>query len=124
MKELFLVQRETVAGRAGLLRFDFSGGPYGPSSFDVSDAVDDLTRREWIRQESAPKSDAVIVRLGRKGFPRASELWGQFPTEVRESIYSVKSRCRDWTYKTLLVYVYRTYPEFTTNSVIRDEVLE
>jgi len=124
VKELFLTKMETPAGKAGLFHFQFTPGPYGPSSFEVTNSLDDLANAGAVNLDSAAKSDAVIIRLARKGYPKAKETWNGLTQVAQKSFFQVKSQYRDLSYKALLVYVYRTYPEYTINSLIRDEVLD
>lgn len=63
------------------------------------------------------------LRLSPVGGREAIRLWNSLSKETRNDLYRIKSQTAPKGLNELLVYVYRTYPEFTTNSLIRDELL-
>jgi hypothetical protein len=123
VKELFILDRETESGKNHSLGFEFTPGPYGPSSMTLTNALDSMIRRGEVAAVTAPGSRSVVLRLVGKAGAEAKQVWNALPEEQRRDFYQVKSRLRDMSYRALLARVYRDYPEYTTNSLIRDEVL-
>lgn len=124
VKELFLVSKETKSGASGLFGFEFTPGPYGPSSFAVTNELRSLVRAGKVGTLPLESGRGERILLAPAGGKTAKELWPRLSGEVRSDMYGTKSRYASFTYRQLMVYVYRTYPEFTTNSLIREEVLE
>ena len=122
VKELFLLTKETDSGPESLT-FPFTPGPYGPSAIDLTNALDDMIRREEIGASTLPYGRAVVLRLVGKPGGEARSLWASLEAGLRRDLYAVKSRFNDMGYKPLLRYVYRKYPAYTTNSLIREEIL-
>lgn len=123
VKELFLFDRETEAGMNHTLAFEFTPGPYGPSSMEVTNALDDMIRRGDVAATTAPGSRSVILKLVGKAGAEATSVWTPLSATQRRDLYQTKARFRDTPYRELLARVYKDYPEYTTNSLIRDEVL-
>jgi len=123
VKELFLFDRETEAGRSHALSFEFTPGPYGPSSMALTNALDDMVARGEISATTSTGSRSVVLRLVGKAGSVAKTVWSSLSEIQRRDFYQTKSRLRDIPYRTLLARVYKDYPEYTTNSLIRDEVL-
>jgi hypothetical protein len=125
VKELFLLDKETEAGKAGILKFSFTPGPYGPSSLTLTDTLDQMIRGGEVGTSRSPDPShrATVLRLvGRVG-AEAQNLWAALPDKFRGAIYGTKSRFREFEYRPLVSYVYRKYPDYATNSLIRDEIL-
>lgn len=123
VKEIFLTAKETRTGVAGLYTFQFTPGPYGPSSLELTNTLDKLLAGGLVVGESFAGGKGVRLRLSGAGGKLAIGIWGALSQAARTDIYRVKAQSSSKSLKELLVYVYRTYPEFTTNSLIRDEVL-
>jgi hypothetical protein len=123
MKELFLVAMETDAGKSGLLGFPFTPGPYGPSSFDVQRGLEHLTRTAFVRQESLGVQEGVRLSLLPQGWQSARSLWTALPPAAAQAFFSIKSRFNSTPLTALLFYVYSTYPQYTVNSRIREDIL-
>jgi uncharacterized protein len=123
MKELFLVSRETEAGRAGALAFEFTPGPYGPSSVEVQLELDNLTVAGEVAQEPLQRGEGSLVRISDRGYEHARSIWSDLPPETARGFYAIKSRFNQVPYAALMFYVYSTYSDFTTKSRIRDEIL-
>ncbi len=123
MKELFLVQAETEPGRRGELAFEFTAGPYGPSSYAVQRELERLTEMGMVSQEKSGHQEAARVGLTQAGYSRGAGVWIGLPEETAQGFYSIKSRFNAAPLSALLFYVYSSYPAYTVNSKIREEVL-
>lgn len=123
VKELFLVERETRSGEGGLLAFGFTPGPYGPSSLELTNTLDRLLLSEEVRGAPINGGRGSRLSLTPTGGRKAKQVWSLLSPAARADLYRVKSRVAPMTYRQFLLYVYRTYPEYTENSLIREEVL-
>jgi hypothetical protein len=124
VKELFLFQEETKSGAEGTLTFKFSPGLYGPSSVELTRALDDLISLGEVSTLPLGAGRGVQLRLAPPGGRKATEEWRHLPDQVRADLYRIKSRLAGMTYRQFMLYIYRTYPEFTENSLIRQEVFD
>lgn len=123
VKELFLTQKETRSGVNGLLKFQFTPGPYGPSSIDLTNTLDEIISEGKVGAEPINSGRGVRLRLTPAGGKLATQIWKGLDPQARSDLYRIKSRIGGMTYRQFLVYVYRTYPDYTENSLIRDELL-
>jgi hypothetical protein len=123
MKELFLVSTETEAGRSGLLGFEFTPGPYGPSSVEVQHELDRLTGAGVVEQERTGVQEGVRLGLTPAGYPAAVRRWHALTSDAAGALYSIKSQFNATPYAALLYYVYASYPQFSGKSRIREEIL-
>ena len=142
-KLLFLLQRETSVGE--LLTEDpgFVAYNFGPFSAKVYQAVDTLvsagliedsaafaesTEDAWETQEviGARVSDPYATRnfaLTERGRRYYEALVGDLPKDVESTLSSFKNRFAALPLRQLVRYVYERYPQYTVNSVIRDDIL-
>lgn len=123
VKELFLISKETKSGSEGLFSFEFTPGPYGPSSIEVTNNLNILNISKEISFEDIQQGKSIEIMLTKSGYDSAFLVWQNLPNHVKADIYSVKSKNKEVTYHQLLFYVYRAYPEYTANSIIRDQIL-
>lgn len=123
VKELFLIQRETRSGASGIIGFQFTPGPYGPSSIELTSSLDDMIRAGQIGVDPLNSGRGSRLRLTPAGGKLATPIWNHLDAQARSDFSHIKSRIGAMSYKQFLFYVYRAYPEFTENSLIRDEVL-
>jgi hypothetical protein len=61
-----------------------------------------------------------LTDLGKK---IAVQLWDSTPAENRLEIENIKTKYSSMTLKDLLRYVYKTYPDMTTKSEIKDQLI-
>jgi hypothetical protein len=123
VKELFLFSRETKSGSGGVLSFEFTPGPYGPSSLELTDGLTTLQGAGKVSKEPLASGRGERLRLTPAGGKDAQPIWKGLPGPVRTDLFRTKARIGEMTYRQMMVYVYRTYPDFTTGSLIRDEIL-
>lgn len=79
---------------------------------------------EASEQESALTSDEINkpFALSELGIKVAGELWQQVGSDNQAKIEKIKSQFGSLTLKELLRYVYKTYPDMTVNSEIKDQL--
>lgn len=123
VKELFLVEQETRSGAGGALAFKFTPGQYGPSSLELTNCLNSLIQLGEVTTSPLASGRGVTLRLGPELGRAARNEWAHLTDQLRADLYRVKSKVAPMTYKQFIVYVYRTYPDFLENSLIRDEVL-
>lgn len=123
VKELFLIEEETKSGKSGIFSFVFTPGPYGPSSIEVTDTIKVLQTKKLVNIEKSSGGSSLVLSLTKSGEEVARGIWDNLPLDVKVDIFRIKSRFKSYTYWQLISYVYRAYPAFTSNSIIRDKVL-
>ena len=140
-KLLYLVEQETdVPDAVRIERLNFKPYNYGPFSRDVYQGVETLESADLVIEERRPsgRSDDALEALDMieegeddeyvercyvltpKGKAIASFLAKQYP-DVDASLSSIKNKYAGLSLSALIRYVYRTYPESTVNSKIRDQ---
>lgn len=82
-----------------------------------------------IIEEMSEQDDAVTAdeinkpfALSDLGAKVAAELWNGLSNDNRNKIERIKSQFGSLTLKDLLRYVYKTYPDMTVNSEIKDQL--
>ena len=124
LKEIFLAKMETPAGSLGAFPFDYEAGKYGPWSREIGTALQDLELERLVEGTTDFGSSAKQYRLTSAGRTLAIQAWKtHFAESVQRALHRVKSNYNDWSYNALMVYVYQSYPSFTSNSLIRDEII-
>ena len=123
VKELFLVDREVAPGSSPRFTFEFTPGPYGPSSLALTNTLQRLIGEGKVASRPFAGGKGAILSVGPAGAQEAKTTWSKLSPAARSSFYRLKSRVKDMDYRQLLVYVYRTFPEFTENSLIREEIM-
>lgn len=123
VKELFLVEKETRSGADGLLGFQFTPGPYGPSSLELTNQLDAMLTNDKVAASPINSGRGFRLSLTPTGGRLAKQVWNGLPKQGRADFFKVKARVAPMSYRQFLLYVYRTYPEYTENSLIRDELL-
>lgn len=143
-KLLFLVEQETTLKDEIDETFPFEAYHYGPYSKQVYDAVDmleslqllderrvqatsalDLGEELEILDEFDRNEDEYIERqlfLTRDGRDVAGVLSRQLSPKGKEALTEVKDRYGGMSLRSLLRYVYSSYPDYTTKSRIRDRI--
>lgn len=123
VKELFLIQKETKSGSEGLFSFIFTPGPYGPSSLQVTNSLNLLIQSKYISETPLPSGLGTMLTLTEAGLSNGLEILKSLPRDSLLDIYRIKSKIKKYSYRQLLSYVYRAYPDYTVNSRIKNQVL-
>lgn len=131
-KLLFLVEKETsFFGEYGEdLQFGFYAHKMGPFSENVYEELRFLKQLQAIETEplSGKNSETEFTDkklfLTPKGEKIAIELARLLESSYNEELESIVERYNQMTLQDLLRYVYTEYPEYTTESEIREDVLQ
>lgn len=119
MKELFLLRMNYKVDEDF---YDFEAGNYGPTSNTVLRDLERLQDEGFVSHD--PESYGGTYQLTPDGCDLGQELWRDLTDEQQDALLDVKDRFNRMPLTKLLGFVYRSYPEYTTESLIRDEVLE
>lgn len=142
-KLVFLLERETPAGRWLTEAADFRSHKFGPFSSKIYQAADSLAAYGLL-EDSARRADSTedrwesvnvvgvtdldpyttrTFKLTPRGHQYYAVLIAELPSEAEGVIKRFKDRFAGLPLRQLVRYVYERYPEFTDKSEIRDEIL-
>lgn len=144
VKLIFLLEKETSL-RQYLRDFLYEAYNYGPFSSELYDALQALVNAGLVRDrqsesegfldeadrfhierqtgsEAESLRNTTVYSLTRKGIIVASTLYRNLTEEEREELTNIKRQFNGLSLRRLLQYVYRKYPEYTTESVIRENI--
>lgn len=122
VKELFLITQEEEVGKS-MFSFRFTPGLYGPSSLDVTNTLGSMIRLGEVRSTPNLEGKSMVIRLYGKAGQEAGQLWNSLPKEWQIAFQRIKAKYANYQYKPLLKHVYKNFPDYATNSLIRDEIL-
>lgn len=144
-KLIFLLEMETSLKKyiANNFKFDaYNFGPYSPELFDSIQALANAGLVSIGRSESeeylneadryqielqleenteSPKT-ATVYSLTPEGRIVASELFQSLSDSERQELIIIKRRFNSISLKEVLQYIYRKYPNFATQSLIREQI--
>ena len=116
-KEMFLIVKEVYNDLENEL--DFIAYNYGPYSEKLSYLLEDLEKDSLIEIDNSDENNKYTITSKGMDFLKNKT----FPDEIKRKIHNLKVGSNKLGYKGLLRYVYFTYPEYTVNSKIKNEVL-
>ena len=142
-KLMFLVERETEIKEILSEDMEFSAHNFGPFSSKIYQAIDVLASAELVldssafadTQEDTWESQDVIgkavgdpyatrdIELTDRGRKYYKALVEELGLGVEEELSSFKKRFGGLPLRQLVRYVYKAYPDYTENSIIKDEIL-
>lgn len=142
-KLLFLLEMETDAATWLKEKADFSADNFGPFSAKAYQEIETLTSYGLITDsatlsesaEDSWESEHIIgetqaepyatrnFALTKKGERYYRKLLELLPAEAEPVVSELKRRFGSIPLRRLIRYVYQRYPDFTVNSIIRDEIL-
>lgn len=145
-KLLFLLEQESPLKKY-LADFKYEAYNYGPYSSEVFDAIQALINAGLVRMQSSPSEgfleeadryqietealdnisspkETVVYSLTQEGETVASALFNTLSKEEQNELVAMKTKFNSISLRKLLQYVYRKYPEFTTESVIREDIFQ
>ena len=131
-KLLFLIEEETefFEEYKDDLAFEFNAHKMGPFSKHVYEEIRFLQQLNAIETESMGgenegENDLTnkIFHITSKGEKIASELANQLEPEHDNELAELVENYNEMDLRELLNYVYTEYPSFTTESEIKDEIL-
>lgn len=124
VKAMFLVQRKLQEEFNIDTGFEFKAYKYGPFDKGVFEASEDLEQKGLIR--TIPEEEHNSIRdqpkyvLTDKGVEKGSELWENLDGQQKKLLRWVRYEQASRPMGSLLSYVYRNYPDMTTESEIAD----
>jgi uncharacterized protein YwgA/phosphotransferase system HPr-like phosphotransfer protein len=144
-KLLFIAMKELGAGRLVARPYAFVPYRYGPFSAEVYDDLDMLATAGLVRHEELDEDGTPTLRpelevaegvrdesltrrfrLSRRGRKFAAALLvdveKRYPTLAR-GLAAIKARWGTGQTDDLMAYVYAHYPRYTTESLVRDQIL-
>lgn len=135
-KLLFLLEEESELGEEyNSISFDFDSYKYGPFSEQVYDEVELLLNMnaieavesdkdfDWVREENDNEFAGKKFKLTEKGQKMCRELSEIAGKENSQDLEALMNEYNTLSLKELLGYVYEQYPEYTTESEIKAEIL-
>lgn len=137
-KLIFLLQEETEFGEQyENITFEFEPYKYGPFSQGVFDAmelllsmgaikaVDPDDHSEIIRNDTDPADPYAGKKfvLTERGEKMTNELNAALDDHLQVEFEDLVAEFTNMPNRELLEYVYKQYPEYTTESEIKDEIL-
>jgi len=136
-KLLFLLEKESeFSDIHEEISFDFEAYKYGPFSELVYDEVEFLLNlgaleavepdyeMENLEVDKEDELRGKRFRLTEKGQKICAELSDILGEETENNMEQVVNKYSDMNTNELLEYVYSQYPDYTTKSEIKDEVLD
>lgn len=128
MKAMFLVQRKLRKEFNTSAGFEFKAYKYGPFDEDVYEALEDLQRKNLVEKmpadEHASPRDEPKYELTQAGTIEAGKLYDQLDDQQQKLLEWVRYEQADRPLGSLLSYVYRKYPDMTTESEIADRLVD
>ena len=140
-KLIFLLKKETQLGEVLTEDPEFHSYDFGPFSSKIYQAVEMLERAELLREDvnyaGATDDTWETVNIVGTDAPYASRsfeltergkryfeaLQRETPKHVVMEVTALKDRFASMPLRQLVRYVYQKYPEYTTRSKIKDEIL-
>jgi len=80
----------------------------------------DMVLDKYQNTATGADEETEIFTLTAEGREKASEIWGRLSTEEKQRLIAVKHRFNNMNLRQFLRYVYKTHPEYTTSSEIKD----
>jgi hypothetical protein len=82
----------------------------------------DLILDKYQKGDLQTDGEGEVFSLTDKGKKKALEIWERLSTEERQKIVAIKRQFNTMNLRQFLRYVYKKYPEFTTESEIKGEL--
>ena len=142
-KLMFLIERETNISGVIKEEMDFTAHNFGPFSAKIYQMLDVLAAAQLIYDSSKPSDtredsweaseviggtidpfatrDFELTERGRRYY---QALIAELPNRVESDLSKFKDRFGKLPLRQLVRYVYQNYPDYTENSVIKDEILK
>lgn len=123
---MFLLQRNLQERFGRDAGFDFQAYKYGPFDHGVYEAIERLEELKFVDITSdnskESSSEDETYQVTEKGFDEAKKLLSELDDAEMTLLRWVRFRQADKPLSSLLSYVYREYPDMTTESEIKDRV--
>lgn len=123
---MFLLHRNLKSEFGINTGFDFKPYKYGPFDQAVYEALEDLELKKLIESVSSDEHDSLRDQpkyvVTEKGEEYASDIWSQLTPQQQNLLRWVRYKQAERPLGSLLSYVYRNYPDMTTESEISDRI--
>ena len=141
-KLMFLIEQETNISDVIQEEMDFTAHNFGPFSAKIYQMLDVLAAAQLVKDSSKPSDstedswevseviggpidpfatrDFELTERGRRYY---QALIAELPRRVETDLSKFKDRFGKLPLRQLVRYVYQNYPDYTENSVIKDEIL-
>jgi hypothetical protein len=124
MKEAFLLTKEVLPRfRVPIIRPKFISYYYGPYSFDLIDAWNNIEEYGHIERTGRKSTNKESFDLTPKGRKKAESLIKRLPMDLRMMLPNWRRGMDELGNDGILKYVYIKYPRYTDKSKIRERVL-
>lgn len=77
---------------------------------------------KYQKQSTASDEETEVFSLTEKGRKKALEIWQRLPEEDRRKLTKIKRQFNKMSLRQLLRYVYTHFPEYTTESEIKQSL--
>ena len=81
---------------------------------------DDQTLDKYQKGESVDIEEIKLYKLTQRGRDVAKKIFASLPNKDREFLINLKKKFNHMNLKQFLRYVYKKYPEFTTESELKE----
>lgn len=115
-KEMFLIVKEVYTDLEDEL--NFIAYNYGPYSQKLVDLLEDLEENSLIEIDKSDGNNKYQITDSGSEYLKNKT----FSDDVERKIHNLKAGSNKLGYKGLLRYVYFTYPEYTENSKIKNDI--
>lgn len=115
-KEMFLIVKEVYNDLEDEL--NFTAYNYGPYSQQLVNLLEDLEENSLIEIDKSDGNNKYQITNSGKEYLKNKT----FSDDVKSKIHNLKAGSNKLGYKGLLRYVYFTYPEYTENSKIKNDI--
>jgi uncharacterized protein len=117
-KALFLIGKN-ISPRIGSDFYDFKPYNYGPFSLDIYKDIESLISDGDCKAHSKTGQSWTEFHITEQGRKKAEALYAQLPQRDLEYVRELVSWINKLTFKQLLGYIYKNYPEFATKSIFK-----
>jgi len=121
-KEIFLIIKEVLDSETAEKldsELSFEAYNYGPYSFNLENILKSMEKNNLIDVNT--DNNDILYTITNKGKNHLNEE--NIGSNIKNKIFKLKMGSERLGYKGLIRYVYFNYPEYTTKSLIKDEVM-
>lgn len=80
----------------------------------------DLVLDKYQRGGIAADEGTEVFKLTERGRKKAADIWSRIPDEEKQKLITLKRKFNNMNLRQLLRYVYNKYPQYTTESEIKE----
>jgi hypothetical protein len=99
------------------------GTEYAPEDEAHDDELfSDLVLDKYQRRSMAVDEGTDVFKLTEEGRTKAAEIWTRIPHDEKQKLIALKRRFNNMNLRQLLRYIYKKYPQYTTESEIKESL--